>query len=340
MTALAMVGASVVAFYWGRIETAPRATAEPPRAVADEAEVSSTSDYSQRAVAYIYGSIPISREELGEYLIARQGAEKLELLVNKRIIEHACKQRGIEVTQGEIEAALNEDLKSLHVNLRDFEDKILKQYHKSLFEWKEDVIKPKLLMTKLCRDRVKATEKDFEDAFQAHHGEKIECRMILFPTSELQRVRNMYGKLRDSEEEFDRAARQQATPSLASSGGKIRPISRNSTGNPELERAAFSLRPGEVSSVIETPQGVVLLKCDRRIPPDSSKRLADERANLEKEIIEKKIQAEMPKVFEELRREANPQIFLRRYTKMEDVLRGAEELLKQIPAGKSPPTGN
>ena len=41
-------------------------------------------------VAYIYGSIPITREDLGEYLIARKGLDTVELLVNKRIIEHAC----------------------------------------------------------------------------------------------------------------------------------------------------------------------------------------------------------------------------------------------------------
>src|SRR5438105_14620031 len=37
---------------------------------------------SRQVVAYIYGSIPITREDLGEYLIARQGAERLELMVN------------------------------------------------------------------------------------------------------------------------------------------------------------------------------------------------------------------------------------------------------------------
>src|SRR5262245_23828600 len=45
------------------------------------------SDYSRRVVAYIFGNRPITREELGEYLIERVGAERLEFLVNRRIIE-------------------------------------------------------------------------------------------------------------------------------------------------------------------------------------------------------------------------------------------------------------
>src|SRR5580692_10686650 len=40
----------------------------------------------KRIVAYVYGNIPVTREELGDFLIMRGGHEKLDLLVNKRII--------------------------------------------------------------------------------------------------------------------------------------------------------------------------------------------------------------------------------------------------------------
>src|SRR5260370_34641566 len=49
------------------------------------ASTAPASDYSQRVVAYIHGNIPVTREELGEFLIARQGASKVELLVNRRL---------------------------------------------------------------------------------------------------------------------------------------------------------------------------------------------------------------------------------------------------------------
>src|SRR5438874_2664672 len=41
----------------------------------------------KRVVAYLYGNVPVTREELGDFLIARGGHEKLELLLNKKIIE-------------------------------------------------------------------------------------------------------------------------------------------------------------------------------------------------------------------------------------------------------------
>ena len=49
-------------------------------------------------VAMIYGNVPVTREELGEFLIARGGYEKVDLLVNKRIIEVEAARRNITVT--------------------------------------------------------------------------------------------------------------------------------------------------------------------------------------------------------------------------------------------------
>src|SRR5262249_47053434 len=95
------------------------------------------SDSSRQVVAYIYGTTPITRRDLGEYLIARHGADSLELLVNKRIIEQCCKEKGIQVTAAEVDSALAEDLKGMGVNLKDFVDQVLKHYNKTLYEWKE-----------------------------------------------------------------------------------------------------------------------------------------------------------------------------------------------------------
>src|SRR5207247_1669489 len=114
--------------------------------------------------------------------------------------------------------------------------------------------------------------------------------------------------------------KQQARPRLASSGGGIKPRGRYTTGSEEMEQAAFKLRPGELSELIGTPEGTVVIKCVGRIPPDTSKRLEEVRADLEKEVIEKKIQLEIPKVFNELSTQAKPNLILRDYTTEEELL--------------------
>jgi hypothetical protein len=158
------LGLAALTISWGRHGSLSRATANPPVPPQTGAQQDSPSpaggppsDYSHRVVAYIYDTTPITREDLGEYLIARMGKDRLVKLVNKRIIEHVCQEKGVEVTPAEIEADLAETVKGLAVNRHDFINQILKNYQLTLYEWKEDVIKPNLLLTKLCRGRVQVT---------------------------------------------------------------------------------------------------------------------------------------------------------------------------------------
>ena len=145
----------------------------------------------------------------------------------------------------------------------------------------------------------------------------------------------LYPKLRDSEEEFDRAAKQQADPKLAATGGKIAPFGRHTTGNEEMETAAFRLKPGEISQVIETPQGLVVIKCLKHEAPDG-KKLEDVRDVLSKDIINRKItQVEIPRLFNELRAQAHPTLFLKEGETEEELLREAQQEL-QLENLKSP----
>jgi hypothetical protein len=314
--------------------------AQKPVSKTGEAAATAPSDYSRRPVAYIFNTIPITREELGEDLIARFGAERLPNLVNKRIIEHIGRQKGIEITAAEVEAALENDLKKMAVSRKEFVDQILRRRQKTLYEWKEDVIKPGLIMSRLCQDRVQVTEAEIKMGFEAYYGEKIECRMILWPKDELQIATRMYEQIRKSEEAFDKAAREQADQRLASAGGRVPPFGRHTTGNPDLERTAFGLQPGEMSEILGTPEGHVVLKCIKRLPPDTSKKLEDERAKIEKEVREKKIQLEIKNLFAEMREQAKPVQVLKEYTSGEELLRDVRQELQSGAKTATPPRGN
>ena len=341
------------AYYLGRCTTLPSAAAASP-GVGDVRSDASTKtaggkegDYSRQVVAYIYGSIPLTREDLGEYLIARQGADRLELMVNRRIIDLACQKKGIVVSDAEVEAALADDLKSMNVpSVKDFVSGVLKRYQKTLYEWKEDVIRPKLALGKLCRDQANVSPEDLRNAFEAYHGEKVECQMIMWPTSEKHHVlTETYAKIQQSEKEFSLAAKSQASSALAAKEGHLDPFGRHTTGNDELENEAFKLQPGEISRVIETPQGLVVVKCIKHIPAQAGVTLDDkERAKLEKEIIERKIALEIPKMFKQLRDQASPQLFLgKKVETEEDLTRQAREALtSDSPTGlpKHSPQGN
>jgi len=341
---------AIASFCWSRSGSTPEALAgQPPQTVRAASETpppapaESTSDYGRRAVAYIYGSTPVTREQLGEYLIARYGEERVELFVNSLIIDRVCKEKGIEVTAAEVEADVANTMKGFPtVTRKDFEKQILKPRNLTYFEWKEDVIRPKLLLGKLARQTVRVTEEDLQKAYEAYYGEKVECRLIVWPKEEKHKVRtDIYSKIRDDEKEFDRVAKMQASAELASKAGHIDPIGRNTTGSDKLEQVAFGLRPGELSEVIDTPDGVAVLKCIKHLPPNTAVTLESVRAQLEKEVFERKVVLEVPLLFQQMRKQADPNILLKKRMTEEELKEAAKKNIETTgkPVAK-PPQGN
>jgi parvulin-like peptidyl-prolyl isomerase len=312
-----------------------------PKSLLKKGDHGNQGDYARQAVAYIQDNVAITREDLGEYLIARHGADRLQHLVNKRIIELACQAHGIQVTDKETDDALAEDLASLKVGKEEFEEKTLKEYGKSLYEWREDVIRPKLYMTKLCQDSVDVTPEDLKLAFEAYYGPKVHCQMILWPNDQKDIALKMYEDVRKGGADFERIAKMQANPTLAAKAGDLEPFGRHTTGNEDMEKVAFTLKPGEVSQLIPTPQGTIVLRCVEQKPGDPDKRLDDVRDQLAKEIKAKKVQAKIPQAFEELKNKAKPMVFLKNGSNDADIRKQVEEYLK-VDAGKAgaPPQGN
>jgi parvulin-like peptidyl-prolyl isomerase len=287
-------------------------------------------------VAYLWGSTPVTREELGEYLIQRQGAEKIEYLVNRRIIDAECKAKNIVVSEEEVDRGLKDDLDMLHVDKSHFEKDLLGHWGKNLFEWREDVIHPRLMLTKLCQGRVKYTEDEIKQCFEAHYGELLECRAILWPPDQAKFAMGEYARLRDSEEEFARKAKSQPSSTLASHGGKMPAFGRHAFGDEDVERAAFQLQPGEVSPLIATPQGQLMLKLDRRLPPNSAVTLDKVRPEMTKEVSAKKLQVEMQLAFKELHDKAAPRLLLKSATTPVDLAAETKRLMSDLPPLNGP----
>lgn len=303
-------GIAAGGYFCGRHESMPAVAAEPAIARA-VAQSTPPSELARHTLAYIYDSVPITREDLGEFLIARHGKDKLKQLINKRIIEQAAKSRGITVADAEVTATLNADALALNISTAQFVDTLLKRYNKTLFEWREDVIKPRLLLEKMSRARVSVTREDLAKAYEAYYGAKVQCQMIMWPKEEKNKVMHqIWPLIRDSEKEFDNAAKHQASASLASAGGHIKPVGRHTAGNDTLEAEMFKLKPGDVSTVIESEDGLVVVKCLKHIPPDTSASFEARRPALEREVFEKKVGIEVTKMFQELYAQAKPKNFL------------------------------
>jgi parvulin-like peptidyl-prolyl isomerase len=287
-----------------------------------------TSIASNQPVALIYDNTPITREQLGEWLIARYGTAEIENLINRRIVETAAREKGIELSPAEIDADMKATLKGLSMTLDQLQKTVLKPRGRSLFGWREDQV-TRLMLTHLCRSRTEVKEEEIQKAYTAYYGEKIQARIIMWPLKEQHVAMAVYAKVRDNEAEFDRAARTQANSTLAARGGEVEPFGRYTTGNEEMEKAAFNLKSGEISHLVGTPDGFVVIKCVKCIPPQTEVKLETVRAQLTKECFDRKVsQVEIPKLCRELHELAHPKIFITKETS-EDLLRDVRRELTQ-----------
>jgi hypothetical protein len=315
MLALVIFGVGVLAFCWGRHGALSMAKADPPtdRTIQDQVVRASHTDYGQRPVAFIYNNMPITREDLGEYLIARFGAQRIDFLINHRIIDMACKASNIVITDQVMMVEFEQNLKDMKMpSAQHFEQLLLKKYGKTIYEWKEDVIRPKLALRELARPRVRVTEKDLRDAFESHYDTKVQCRMIVLqPGIDNARKTEIYTRVKGDEKEFMKEARAQGNQMLAERSGDVPPIYRHFPDQ-NIEHEVFTLdgrvllKVGEVSGIVGLPdKSFAILRCEKIIPPDGTKIYENERTALHKEVYEMKLQEEIPKMFEEMRKAAN-----------------------------------
>ncbi len=294
-TGRAAVGLSVAAVSVGAALAQPPAEARPEPGA---------------PVAFVYGTVPVTRQDYGEYLMARAGTEKLETFLNKMVIEAECRRVGVTVTETELLAAFNGDLAGLSVDKSEFVKAVLPRYGKTLYEWMEDVVRPRLQLTKLLAGQVAVTADDVQKEFEKEYGEKRRVQIIMWPGGDdLKAINTVYAKIRNNANEFDSAATAQANPSLGAAKGKIKPIGRHTHAkDPEVEKAAFRLQPGEVSEVIVTTQGYVVMKMIEVIPPDPKVDRAKVEPVLRHQVYEEKLSEAIPKKFKELSDRALPKM--------------------------------
>jgi hypothetical protein len=276
----------------------PQAVAPPPAQKMEPA----------RPVAYLYDSLPLTQEEFGKYQMDRGGAERLETFINIRIIELEAARRSITVTKAEMEADLAKSLEGMAVNHNDFVKVILPKYGKTLFEWMEDVVRPRLLMAKMCKDRVKVSDENLKIQYERLHGEKRIVQMIVFPKGDdANTVAKIRGKIVGDKNEFDSIARGQANPLLGAAAGRVKPISRHMQGEDKrIEETAFRLKPNEVSEILVTDQGYVILKLNEIIPPSDKVAFETEKQKLYAAAFDEQLELEIPKLFATLKEGARP----------------------------------
>lgn len=244
-------------------------------------------------------SIQIPLRDLYEECARRVGNEVLDSMINRAIIQLACEEGGVTVTEPEVEREIIRIAKQFNIPVETWLQMLQTERNITPGQYSRDVIWPMLALKKLAGGGVDVTEQDMQKAFLRNYGPKVKCRMIML--EDIRKANEVWQKARLKPTDFERLAGEYSRDiNSRALGGSIPPIARYS-GNPEIEKAAFRLKPDEISSVIQV--GVnqfVILKCEgytKQIVTD----IKEVQEQLHTDLSEQKVQESVAVLFEKLK---------------------------------------
>lgn len=279
----------------GKAASAGRATtAAPPQ--------------SERKMAKV-GTQFITYEELAAECVQRHGKEILENLISRRIIQQACDAQGIEVSEAEVEAEIGTIAQKFHMDRQEYLKLIQAERNVTPSQYRRDIIWPMLAMKKLAGEVVEISDKDLQAAFVRNYGPRVKARAIVLDNQ--RRAAEVWKLANDKPEDFERLARQHSVDASSRHlDGMIPPIPRYA-GSEALEDAAFKLKDGEISAVIQVGLNqFIILKCEGRTEPAVTKMDEQIEQLLREQLHEEKTQVAVGKVFEKIKEETRVDNYL------------------------------
>jgi RNA polymerase sigma factor (sigma-70 family) len=164
----AVLASVAVGFSWVAFASDPKPVT-PPAVKADPPKTETVPG----VVANVNGQ-PVTRDEFADYLIAKHGREDFDHFVDVKIVERAAEKAKVGVTAVEVDEAAA----TLGDCVRLWRHWVSRRSKRSEDEWRVDVIRPRLLMEKMFRDNVTASDEELRQAFETEFGERRVCESV------------------------------------------------------------------------------------------------------------------------------------------------------------------
>ncbi len=244
--------------------------------------------------------------------------EELERMIEERLLIDAAGKLKLGVDEDSVTKAIDEIKRTNGLNDGDLE-KMLQAESKSLEEYKNK-IRDQILISRVVgfevRKRVTVSKEEIKKYYNQHlkdywTAEKLQLRHILFLMDDTlleedrrikkQKAQLALRKIRAGAD-FIAVAKEFSEDISASTGGDLGEIERGKMV-PEFEKAAFLLKEGEVSGLVETPYGLHIIKVDKIIPGQTLP-LDKVQGQIEKRFMDQKLKAEYETYLSELKQKA------------------------------------
>lgn len=240
--------------------------------------------------------------------VTRHGKEVLDDLINRMIIQQACEANNLVVTEEDVTAEVNRIAKRFNLDPQGWYAMLQAERNLSPQQYRQSVIWPMLALRKLAGEQVDITEEDLNKAFVRNYGPRVKAKMILL--DRLNQAQECWEAVNKAPAEFEQLAQKYSVDANSRSlGGAVPPIPRFS-GSDELEKAAFKLKEGEISGIVQMASNrYAIIKCEGRTEPIVTD-IEEVKDGLYDEIKEAKIQQSVAQVFEKLKKETRVDNYL------------------------------
>lgn len=255
-----------------------------------------------KVVALVNGE-QLTRQDLARECVRRYGKEVLESMVNKHLILQACQQQGITITQQDVEDEIDRIARKFNLAKDRWLQLLQDERNVSPAEYRREIIWPTLALRTLSADRIQVSEAEIQKAFESEYGPAVRARLI--SVSSRKKAEDLHKKAMANPAEFNNLAKDGSEDASASVMGLIPPI-RKHLGDANMERIAFSLKPGQISPIIPVADMHVILKCEEQVEATylGGERLKQVRVQLTDRIRDQKMRSASGELFKKLQQEA------------------------------------
>ncbi|MCA0149589.1 peptidylprolyl isomerase [Rossellomorea vietnamensis] len=210
------------------------------------------------AVAKV-GSETISKDDLYTTLVDQYGDGALDTLIAEKIVKLESEKKDLTVKDSEIKKEL-EKIKGQYDSEEAFNEALASSG--SDLDSVKDNIKTYLLTEKLLKDRVKITDDQIKEYFEANKDtfaqkEQVEASHILVDDEKT--AQEVKKKLDDGGDFAELAKEYSTDTSNADSGGELGYFGKGEMVT-EFDDKAFSMKKGEISEPVKTEFGYHIIK--------------------------------------------------------------------------------
>ena len=267
-------------------------------------------DTSKLQVMAVVNGEQITRTELGRECIRRYGPEVLESMVNRQLILGACAAKKITITVADVDAEIDRIAARFGLPRERWMQLLEEERGFNEVQYKNEVIWPMLALRQLSASDVEVTPEEIKKAFESEFGRKVRARLIAVSKKDV--AEKLRAQAAANPASFGELSKNHSEdPGVAAAYGVIPPI-RMHLGDANLERIAFSLKPGEISPVIQVANMHYVIKCEEQIDSQiiSSQQLAQQQARLRDKIKETKLRVAATNFFDNVKKTSQIEIVL------------------------------